>query len=201
MSGNWTKPPSGSRIDWSHPITRGLVAAFPFNAGDGKIINNVVNAADFLTAIAGSADSWEIGINGQIWSCPETLAANSGAKLLTPSASLQPTAEVTVFWRGKVMAMPDLGDGCPLVTLYYNNANTSPVVSYGIYRDNTDSTKLLGFHDAGGSLSTITCSGAFAVSNEPVSYALTRRSGATKVYKNGDECTCNQCWCRIIHQK
>lgn len=42
-SGYFSKPESGSQIDWNNPVTSGLVAAFLFNERAGSICNNLVN--------------------------------------------------------------------------------------------------------------------------------------------------------------
>ena len=40
------KPPFGSRIDWSHPITKGLVCAYITNVHTGDILHNLINNKD-----------------------------------------------------------------------------------------------------------------------------------------------------------
>ena len=42
LYGRWqTKPPPGTQIDWTHPLTRGLVGCWPMNEGCGTIVHNM----------------------------------------------------------------------------------------------------------------------------------------------------------------
>jgi hypothetical protein len=40
---DYTKPPVGTTIDWSHPLSRGLVGCWLFNEGAGKLANDLCN--------------------------------------------------------------------------------------------------------------------------------------------------------------
>lgn len=70
-----SKPPAGARVDWSHPLARGLVAYWPFNEGSGRRAAELVNGnAAVLLNLTGTARGWSGGAGG---TCGEFVAASS----------------------------------------------------------------------------------------------------------------------------
>jgi hypothetical protein len=48
MGDIWTKPPVGTQIDWSNPLTWGMIAALPCNEGSGTSTINAVTGRSCL---------------------------------------------------------------------------------------------------------------------------------------------------------
>lgn len=165
-----------SAIDYSWPITSGLVAAYVFTDGS---TTNIINGLDALT-ITGDAFLDVNGLNA-----PAT-GTFTGAQLTSPPSNFLPI-EVTIMWFGKILGNGGLSNNPALAIMFHNNSNASPYSSYGIGRS------ALGFSDLYGLYSETTNphnvlattgidTGAYGT---PVNYLMTRTSGATKLWRDG----------------
>ena len=77
----WTsKPPIGSQIDWSHPLSRGLVGCWLMNEKCGSISNNLVNAYFGNGVITGA--TWGSSIKGSKLLFSGTNIVNCGNKII-----------------------------------------------------------------------------------------------------------------------
>jgi hypothetical protein len=166
-----------SLIDYGNPLTSGLVAAYVFT--DGNAIN-LVSGSDTLT-LTGDASLSASGLEA-----PNS-GSLTGAILASPPSSFQ-SAAVTLFWRGQFHGDGTIGNNPPLVSMFHNDTNASPFISYGLNRRNPVQDALYGLYSEGSNSHNISMSAVIdtgAGYDTPVSYILTRTSGATGVYKNG----------------
>jgi hypothetical protein len=110
---------------------------------------------------------------------------SSGALLAAPSRSLQ-AAEISVFWKGSVNGAGTLTQNPAIFAMYHNSANTSPFISYGLYRRSTGAAVLSTLYN-NGSAQTLDFATGIDTSRygTPMTAAMTRRSGATRLFSNG----------------
>ena len=91
----WTqKPPIGTPIDWSNPLTRGLVGVWAFNEGSGNSLCNIVDGT--RATIGGTGAQW----------VPEGLqtATTSNIRLIDNKLNNQSWDEgISVVWFGRLL--------------------------------------------------------------------------------------------------
>lgn len=166
-----------SSIDYTNPITSGLVAAYVFTDAS---TTNIVSGSDALT-ITGDAFLDADGLN-----CPST-GSFTGAILSSPPSSFKPN-DVTVMWFGKINGNGNISNNPSLVGMYYSSSpNVSPFLSYSMLRKSPFVGDILGLYAAGGSGHSLSVSGAIDTTayGTSVNYILTRTSGATVLYRAG----------------
>lgn len=61
---NYKKPPISSQINWSHPLSKGLVACFLCNEGNGTVVNNLANPSKNASVSVPSRNVWTGGKSG-----------------------------------------------------------------------------------------------------------------------------------------
>lgn len=136
-TGRWvSKPPVGSMVDWSHPLSKGLVGCWLMNEGGGKKVKNLANNRNGI--FVGSTASWKTGSKGKsvylygASSNPDYVSCGSDFPTLPKNAfsivCLVKTDNVSALYNGLVSrttgAYPTPFDlyieqNTPLVTLYW----------------------------------------------------------------------------------
>lgn len=189
--GSLLKPTfSESRINWSHPLARGLVGAWLFNEFAGATAGNLVVPDDAFSLVG--SGFWAFG-NGGIQTGYDF--GNSAYGLLSnPTAKLKPANEASIFWRGAIesnaFAIPNLVNNPALIQMAYTNSNTSPFYALAINRINPvaagGSTQgLYWLDDAGGTSQAQQVNTAFAF-DQLFSAGITFKNGGNCVgYKDG----------------
>lgn len=175
--------PGSARVDWQHPCAHRLQGLW-LPQGTATF-RNLINPNDEL----GNGGSAAIVSGVTAWgpSAGETSANPISARAfanLAPSAALKPTNAVTLMWVGAITG--DAGtSNRRLCSMEYNNADASPYIAYGIYRDTT--TTGITFACDGGSAFGATA--ATPITNGPVdqsAMAVLTYDGATLAgYWNG----------------
>lgn len=169
-----------SAIDYGNPITSGLFAAYVFTDLN---VTNLVSGSDTLT-ITGDAFLDADGLN-----CPNS-GSFTGAILTSPPAAFKPN-DITLMWFGKIMGNGTFNDNPVLAAMYYNNSNTSPFASYGMFRRDPFPKDLYVLYSVAGSLHVLDTSYVINNAGDDLQYGgdynliMTRTSGATVGYKNG----------------
>lgn len=127
-------------VDWTNPITRGLLACFVPGAF-GAACYNIGPVPFILPALSGTtfADTPEgIGVKG--------IATNTGLTGPAPTALRLATA-VSIFWRGLTLSTPT--DYSNFFSTSYTNSSTSPYNAYWMGASSVGTT-LVGGVDTGG---------------------------------------------------
>lgn len=165
-----------SVIDYTNPITSGLTAAYVFT--DSSATNLVTNS-DTLT-IFGDAFFDADGLN-----CPNT-GSFTGA-MISPAPAAFKTNDITVMWFGKILGDGNISDNPPLAGMFFNDPNSSPFISYGMYRRNPFQRDLYGIYAISGSFHLIDIAFAIDPTNygTSIGYIFTRTSGDTEVFRDG----------------
>jgi len=198
MSG-FSKPSAGTVLNRVHPISRGLVGAWLFNEGGGRFAYSAVGQYnpgilnDRMHLIGDSyfgAGPYGLGLVGPNSGSRsggyigDQVNGVSGAAGTQPACSmaLRPVA-VTIFWRGVVRSNGNRSNNPALAGMFYDGANSSPFISYAIGRPAADATGLyFSYNSPSNTFTTFTG----VVSNDvPFSVCLSRISGSSKFYKNG----------------
>jgi hypothetical protein len=157
------------RIDWTNPLTRGLVSCYL----PGQGFFDICGVGPRLTLT--STFSYGNSVEGLAFG---SATAAAGAVGSVPPA-LQATTRLTFYWRG-VMASATLTNA-EIMVLSYNNSWTAP---FGITLRANTSNLFLGWNN-NGSFSSITLATTWAT-NVVTSVAFTLRTGGSAIgYKNG----------------
>jgi len=158
-------------VDWTHPLARGLIAAYLPSQG----LRNLAGLGADLAF--GSAANFRASAHGIV--VPGT-AANEGANSGALPSTMRPTSSASIFWAGSVTAGTF---NTTMLGLEHNNSNSNPWMSAVLFSAGAG-TVTLGYN-VSGSYSEIggaylDTSGAFAT------YAGTlEMGGAATVYFNG----------------
>lgn len=165
-----------SVVDFTNSIASGLTAAYVFT--DSSVLNLVTNS-DALT-IFGDAFFDADGLN-----CPNT-GSFTGA-MISPAPAAFKTNDITVMWFGKILGDGNISDNPPLAGMFFYDTNTSPYLSYGLYRRNPFQRDLYGLYaiSGGGHVIDIAFAIDIASYGTSVGYIFTRTSGDTEVLRNG----------------
>lgn len=162
------------------------MGAWLFNEVGALAARPLVNPNDKLTLTIGTTGtSWlyrptvGYGIGTSNATIP---GSGGGAKLSTPSSSLEPSTDVSMFWYGTILGAGNLGNNPALVGI---TLPSSPFTGYGIYRKNGDSTALYFAQSLGGTANFHAVTGIVSTSVNPVSYGHSVKSGSQVGYKNG----------------
>lgn len=143
-----SKPPIGSQIDWSHPLTKGLVGCWLMNERGGTKVNDLANRS-VNSAFTGS---WIVDQNGSAWAnsiSTDRITIDRNSKLEPQQLSI-----VTSF---KQRSNP------PSYSVICDKANTSHADPYYSYHLRLDTNV---------SISSIIVPAAYANRNECV-YTVT----------------------------
>lgn len=95
-----TKPPLGSKINWSHPLSKGITSCYLFNEGMGNLVydlslNRKVGWFMGIDQPASSTSGWNTGKFGKSIKFPETNASG----IATNSYPLTGLSQFTIsFW-------------------------------------------------------------------------------------------------------
>jgi hypothetical protein len=181
----YAKPPAGGRIDLGHRMAPGLVGAFAFSDGSGLYSRSLLSERDKLLLTGNTAFTLsEIG-NG-IYS-PNSgsftgafMGPGFGADV--PSPQLKPPA-VTCFWRGIIRSNGTRTNNPVLAGMAYDNANTSPFLSYAVGRPGSDATAI--YFSYASPANTFTPVTGLVTNNVPLSACLTHIAGSSRFYANG----------------
>lgn len=115
------------RIDWSNPLTHGLLACY---VPASQTLVDLCNRGPILAYVTPSAANVIGGPEGLAMSAQTT----SRGAWTTITPAVQINQPVTLFWRGMATANA-VTDQCGLIAVRYsNNAGTTPFVSYGLAR-------------------------------------------------------------------
>lgn len=167
-----SKPPAGTPIDFSHPLARGLVLAFPFNQYHGAPVDSVRGLRltpkgqlnDTLRWGQGAGFINAANTNGAEATCPDY------AKLAMP---------ITIVWQGLKLGLPTAGSNAGIFGVSFDNANTTPFLSYSFIYNSTTSVYLYGGNGA-----TQSASSGTLPANGPLWLAATIENGRQALYVN-----------------
>jgi hypothetical protein len=125
-------------VDWSHPLSGGLVGCFPFNEGQGFISQNLAGNREQLVQTGAApwrSTSAGIGIETK-GSSTQWIASN-------PGPALKPANTVSIFWRGIILGGKTGGVNNPYIFgMAFAATNTSPYCCYGFIRPNAADTTI-----------------------------------------------------------
>lgn len=173
-----------------HPHAQGLVGAWLMNAGGGQVIANLLNPADMAVtqtiATGKVTGSWGESIAGPGLNIT---APGQCAYVAAPSAALQPADKVSTYWRGVLQSNGNTTNNPSMVGMWYDNANGSPFVCYGLHRTSSAPSSLSFFANSAGTFFSFaygTAVDASAYGKRVVDYLSTYdRSVEHRLYRNG----------------
>jgi hypothetical protein len=170
------------KIDWSHPIANGIVAAFVPG------VSGVIDLCGGLTLAQGTAATFDAASEGPAMS---HAAAGTGPFGTVPSGhALRSWAKLSYYWRGAVGASLGATANARLIGVNYDSVSTSPFITAALYLDNgspTNPNTWKAAWNAGGSFSIATNHSAISVTAGAVfsAAATYNQSGNVKSYSNG----------------
>jgi hypothetical protein len=146
----WTqKPPLGTRINWGHPLARGLVGCWLLNEGVGWRVCDLINK-NILSATTVSGNSWKLSNFGSGLSFT---GSYSGYCLPSIPSSLRISFPLTFVFDFTFTAGGDTNYPALAGVAWRGDSNTSPYSCYGFGGDNTVKNNF-GWNNAGTSGST-----------------------------------------------
>jgi hypothetical protein len=171
-----TKPPVGSRINWSHSLSRGLVGCWLFNEGAG---NRVIDISSGNHGSVNDGPVWVSGKEGKALSFDGTndhinLAYRSQLPIYRPSSqySVRVRFRVDSSQTSSLLSETRASDGFPLFAI--DTWGGSGVIHFRIFIRNDSLTTLLNV--------TSSATAPLGVFNEVV---WTDNQGDGKLYVNG----------------
>lgn len=183
-------PHAAAILSPTHPLARGAQAIYLENDwGRQKSKNHVRPKDDFpWNASTGTFPQGRLSGAGLVSIDGGSGATNTGQLVSSPSSFLQPASSVSIIWIGYIRgAASNPSQSPPIVSMYFNNANASPFISYGLHRNAAQTTPIF-FYVAGGSLNNVTVTGGINSAQYPNAFIHlcgTRKSGQTILYVNG----------------
>ncbi|MBX9697866.1 MAG: hypothetical protein K2X74_00460 [Acetobacteraceae bacterium] len=165
------------QIDWSHPLARGLLAAW---LPRGGVLLDVTGRGNDITP------------NNQ----PQIVAQAGGLAAIDASsgqhhwrrtlpAALKPAAAVSVFWCGEIRGTGTFAtNGSGLLGASYDNVDGSPFTGWSFYRSNSDPANG-GFNWNNGSYQQLTYSGVYTTNRRVALLGSVQLGGNATVYADG----------------
>lgn len=120
------KPPLGSQINWSHPLSKGLVGCWLMNEGGGNPVNLVTRDA-FVVNQA----TW---VNTKRGAGMRVASDTSSPGLSLVASNDFKKNNVTIVWFGSYFSIVGGVPNTRLFSVDYDNANSAPYISYGFLR-------------------------------------------------------------------
>jgi hypothetical protein len=168
----WTsKPPVGPGLNWSNPLTNGLLAFFPCNEGGGLPVDLCTG---LKLGLVSATPSWGQDQNGSIFI---TSTSSCGAYVATPTY-LQIQPPLTLVWSGNTIGAP--GNNSVIFGVTYSNALTNPYGGYYISAP-SGTTYAVTFARSPATTYNLVSS---AISNGPTWFAATLASSSQAIYMN-----------------
>lgn len=132
------------RINWSNPITAGMIACYVPSASGGSVIPNLVGNGIDLRAESGAR--WANLAEGQGIT---SLASTSGADCVGVPTSLRPVSAMSCFWRGSLNGSTP-GTNTPLMGITYANTDSSPYFVFAVCDGAATQNKLGNYWNSSG---------------------------------------------------
>lgn len=127
------QPGPGATVNWGHPISQGLTAAWLFNGTGLGTLQSLVSPRDQLvqqgtTSFSPGASGYGLRATGS--------NDSSGLKQVGKTGSLEPPKTVSLLWRGMVLGTASVGGNNPYLASYSYKVDdgTSPYYAYAIVR-------------------------------------------------------------------
>lgn len=165
------KPPQGTQVDWSNPLTSGLIMALFCNEVAGTVNDPVSGIV--LTPDANAR--WGAGQYG-IAAVTNNASGARFSGLLPDSLKVQPPA--TLIWSGSFLGTPT--NSAQVVGNMYDNVPTPPYGQLGML---IDASKFIGmFYGVSAGSNNIIFSTAVATNKGRTWFAATASSNAQAIY-------------------
>ncbi len=170
-----TKPPLGSTLDYSHPLSQGLVGCWLMNERGGALASDLsrnikpqnTNGANFYT---------------QQFQGLRSIGYVKGIFVTVPN--IYKTGANTIIWSGMVLGNAIVA-GVSLLSILYDSAYSSPYASIEIRRSNTSTGIGFNYNLDGVFISGATLGIETIIHNKKYVYGLVIKNGFQGKYVNG----------------
>lgn len=169
------QPQFPATIDWSNPITRGLVALYVPTSG----VKNLVNSSDALAWKGATAAPADIATQaGKAY----TVASDAHLQLTT-TAAMQITIG-SLFWYGEMRTAGTIANSPYIWGLSHNNSDATPFDAINMCVPSGDATSVQFAWNATGVKQFIAATGKVTL-NVATSWGFSVQGGTQTAYKNG----------------
>jgi hypothetical protein len=170
-------PTGAFEIDWSHPITRGLVALYcPSIDPTFDLTGGPKLTVQGTPPLGG-------GPFGAEWGTSATSSTQPNGLWAASTAAQRPTTAASVYAFVKYTTSPNLASNPPIVGITYDNAGTSPFIAFGLYLDGGAGPFLQ--WNVGGTFAATTAAAAITTGNYYNFVGTVQTGGSAFCYQNG----------------
>lgn len=169
---NIQNKPDSNKINFNHPLAKGITALWKVNSQGGGSIHDLMNQHSLPLQVNAEIKDSPIGMS----LC--STSTNSGARLTSTISSVKPSTEVSIVYVGMNKGVPT--SSSDILAMSYTNGNFPPYVTYGIAYSGSS---VLRFYWNNGSFQSVV--GSYNISNKAYIAVAVLKPNYAALYVNG----------------